>query len=223
MARADRYLRPTLCGAFAAIVLCAFCNVASARRLARGEAFSPSYLADATDIVVVTEGGKIDGEVKVLDVWKGDLEKGEWITVPELAGFAGKKSRAVSGRPQGKVPLSVRPRMAAFRIKGYLYGRSPLFVADHVTCKRLVLFLKRVSEAVEKLPEGDGGDSVHYVPAGLEGNIKTSVAWIEHGWAYFYTCFVSPGEVTLMGPEKSEKDLKAEVMAEVARLAYEEA
>ena len=159
----------------------------------------------------------------MLEVWKGDIEKGEWITVPELARFADKKSRAVSGRPGRKVPLSIRPRMAASRIKGYIYGWSPLFVADHVTCKRMVLFLNRVSEAVEKLPEGDGGDSVHYVPAGFEGNIKTSVAWIEHGWAYFYMRFFNPGDVKLHGPGPSEKDLKAKVIAEVARHAYEEA
>ena len=39
----------------------------------------------ATDIVVVTEGEKIDGVVQVIETLKGDLKPGATLTLPELA------------------------------------------------------------------------------------------------------------------------------------------
>lgn len=42
----------------------------------------------ATDIVVVAEGEVNDGNVEVLETWKGNLARGARITVPALAAFA---------------------------------------------------------------------------------------------------------------------------------------
>src|SRR6516225_2237512 len=66
-------------------------------------AIEPSFHLDgcswhATHIVVISEGEKIDGDVEVLESWKGDLKKGDRITVPELAAFAPEKERVISKR-----------------------------------------------------------------------------------------------------------------------------
>lgn len=74
----------------------------------------------ATDIVVVSEGAEIDGNVEVLETWKGRLTRGERIDVPELAAFASEESRKVS-----KVWLIDEP------------------VAPPVTGMRMLLFLIR--------------------------------------------------------------------------------
>src|SRR6185436_11191423 len=55
----------------------------------------------ATDIVVVSEGERIDGEVVVVESWKGTLAEGDRITVPPLAHFAPEQRRIVSREWQG--------------------------------------------------------------------------------------------------------------------------
>src|SRR5690606_10722376 len=49
----------------------------------------------ATDIVVVTEGKEIDGEVRVLETWTGERKRGETLSIPDLAGFARDDARAI--------------------------------------------------------------------------------------------------------------------------------
>lgn len=83
----------------------------------------PSFRLDtcgwhATHVVVVTEGGKIDGAVQVLESWKGDLRKGDRLTLPELASI----ERAISPGWARRVDPTLPP---------------------HVTGSRMVLFLKR--------------------------------------------------------------------------------
>src|SRR5581483_6518917 len=63
----------------------------------------PSFNLDAcawfaTHVVLVTEGKKIDGVVEVLECWKGDLKKGDILTLPELADFASEESRTIRRR-----------------------------------------------------------------------------------------------------------------------------
>ena len=67
-----------------------------------GAALIPSFdlesrTWDATHIVVVTEAEKIDGEVRVLESWKGELERGDLLVLKELASFASKESRRIGG------------------------------------------------------------------------------------------------------------------------------
>jgi hypothetical protein len=84
----------------------------------------PSFHLDpcawnATAIVVVTEGEAIDGKVDVLESWKGNLRRGEQITLAELAGFAPEASRSIA--------------------KGW--HRNDETVPAFVTCSRMILFL----------------------------------------------------------------------------------
>jgi hypothetical protein len=60
----------------------------------------PSFYLDhsskkATHILVATEGLNIDGVLEVLEPWKGDLRKGDRITVPELALFHSAEARTI--------------------------------------------------------------------------------------------------------------------------------
>ncbi|MCD6051618.1 MAG: hypothetical protein K0Q55_3027, partial [Verrucomicrobia bacterium] len=49
----------------------------------------------ATDIVVVTEGDLIDGNLDVLETWKGTLSPGAVLSLKELGKFATEESRTV--------------------------------------------------------------------------------------------------------------------------------
>src|ERR1700683_4478323 len=65
----------------------------------KGPSFSLDGCAwEASHIIVVTAGDKIDGAVEVLESWKGDLKKGDRLSIPELAEFAPQKMRGVSAR-----------------------------------------------------------------------------------------------------------------------------
>ena len=85
--------------------------------------FNLHYCAwKATDIVVVTEGDTIDGEVMVLETWKGELRRLERLTIPELAAFATEESRKVAEpwlrRDDDDVPKKVTgDRMVLFLIR----------------------------------------------------------------------------------------------------------
>lgn len=58
--------------------------------------FSPQECSwQATDIVVVTEGEKIDGIFDVLETWNGELKPGETITIPEMAEFESSDARGI--------------------------------------------------------------------------------------------------------------------------------
>jgi hypothetical protein len=60
--------------------------------------FYPEFSATrATDVIVASEGERMDGLLDVLDTWKGDLEKGERIRVPELALFRSEEARRIEG------------------------------------------------------------------------------------------------------------------------------
>jgi hypothetical protein len=50
---------------------------------------------DATHVVVATEGERIDGELRVVESWKGDIEPGTQLSLPELGAFEDESARAV--------------------------------------------------------------------------------------------------------------------------------
>jgi hypothetical protein len=129
---------------------------------------SASFIQDhciwnATHIVVVTEGEKIDGIVEVKESWRGDLEEGASITIPELAEFAPEEKRAI--------------RKGIFAT----FEEEPAMKVTHVTGKRMVLFLRKKEE------KGGPGkpDKVTWKPANRSwGRMDVSVAWVEAGRVY---------------------------------------
>jgi hypothetical protein len=50
----------------------------------------------ASHIIVATEGDALDGQLKILESWKGDLKAGETIVIPELEGLKNMASRKIS-------------------------------------------------------------------------------------------------------------------------------
>jgi len=89
----------------------------------------------ATDIVVATEGTKIDGKLTVIETWKGDLKRDEEVSLPDLAGFAPESARLVS--------------------RGFWEKDDPTKLPIHVSGHRMVLFLtKSTTDAGKWEPTG---------------------------------------------------------------------
>ena len=141
---------------------------------------------DATHIVVVTEGEKIDGVVEVLESWKGDLKKGDVITVPQLAAFAPKEKRLIAE----KLFQDERP------------GRL-----THVTCSRIVLFLIKEEET-----DGAGALKVKWLPANLYWKkMDVSMLWVEQKQVYGFWQQENPGPSELIPFGKTEGKLHEDV------------
>jgi hypothetical protein len=147
---------------------------------------------DATNIVVVSEGDKTDGIVEVKESWKGDLKRGDILTVPELAEFASEKSRAV------------RKRRFAF-VDEDLDASRP----THVTGSRIILFLIK---QVENREVGKTS-KIRWDPANrLWKEMKVSVAWVEKGKTYAFSQQVNPGPSELIYAGYTEDRMKQRVL-----------
>lgn len=144
---------------------------------ARGEIRPSFYLEGcswfATHVVVVTEGEEMDGNVTVLESWKGDLTPGGTLSVPGLAAFREEASRAI--------------RKSFFDP----FGRPP----SHVTGTRMILFLTTSSTR-----SWEGAN---------DGNLQTSVLWIEGGEAFGFFQEVNPGDTLLVDAFRTEAEVRA--------------
>jgi len=156
-------------------------------------AVQPSFQLDAcswnaTHVVVVSEGGKIDGDVEVLDTWKGDLKKGDRITVPALAAFAPEKERTIS--------------------EWWFKRGEEKDLPTMVTCSRMVLFLIRKQER----PEGGRLAATEWLPAAGEADgFKVSTTWIEGDRAFAFVQQINPGPSVLVSQGKGERWLRQRV------------
>jgi len=145
----------------------------------------PSFQAEesawlATDIVVVTEGKKIDGVVQVTETLKGDLKPGATLTLPELAEFKAKEARQIDKDGWGRTGPD-----------------------QFVTGNRMILFLRDQT----KIPAGDEeqngsvetkGKSLRWSGAHpLARDIKYSAAWIEEEKLYAFYQLMNPGPSVL--------------------------
>jgi hypothetical protein len=109
----------------------------------------------ATHIVVVTEGDKIDGQLEVLESWKGDLQVGEKLIIPELAVFAPLEARAV----HCMIPLiicSPHPQI-------------------YVSCAKMLLFLCQKKDSSSEVKEWSGIG---------EMDIISATVWMEKEGSY---------------------------------------
>jgi hypothetical protein len=137
----------------------------------------------ATHVVVVTEGEKIDGNLTVLESWKGDLAPGEVISVPELAAFSAKASRLI------RKPIWDR-------------STEP---EHYVTGDRMVLFLKEKPRA-----KTEGEESVRdrsWASANQWGGMDVSVLWVEGEKTYAFIQVMNPGASILIDYGKSEGEM----------------
>jgi Surface antigen variable number repeat len=149
---------------------------------------------NATDIVVVTEGKKIDGVFRILETWKGDINPGDTIKIPELASFQSESSRVVSNA-------------------WYQTEKTSRLV---VTGDRMILFLKRDSQAAARQME-DGAPlpaaSIKWKSANFFDDMNVSVVWIEREQAYGFVQLVNPGPSLLTRVAASEDEFKNQVLA----------
>ena len=151
----------------------------------------PSFHLDAcawaaSDIVVVTEGLRIDGVVEVQETWKGDLKSGARLTIPELAAFAADDTRTISRGFSGQE--ADRPA--------------------RVTCTHIVLFL------IKKQDQGDAGapGKTTWLPAdGLWKQMKVSLVCIERGQGYVFAQLINPGPSELVPARMNECGLRCRV------------
>jgi hypothetical protein len=180
-----------VCALTSLLVLLFICTSASA-------AIQPSFLSEesswrATDIVLVTEEKQIDGNFRILEVWKGQLRVGQRITVRELAEFKTSEARLIENWPEGKT-------------------------SEYVTGEKMILFLRDANK-VSGDPDRHPGQIIqppktnsHWKSANPMGQeLKYSTVWIENGKVYGFVQLMNPGPSVLHGLGITEADLKEEV------------
>ena len=161
--------------------------------------------AKATHIVVATEGQRVDGVLQVLDSWKGDLRKGDTITVPELAQFASEDSRAMGmAGAQPRKPVT-GARMILFLVKSL----EPLPGAElgkEVAASRPKWL---PASSPDYRPVFAGGDE----PRDYLERMRISVAWVESGTVYAFEQLINPGPLVLMANGRmTEEEAKARIL-----------
>jgi hypothetical protein len=143
----------------------------------------------ATDIVVASEAGTIDGKLKVLEAWKGKLKPGQEVLVPELARFADTAARLIDRR---------------FSTQG-----DP---EQKVSGARMILFLVRDNPNVEPQPPSL---ELTWRPADDHGgSFDHSVAWVEDGEVFAHLNISSDEPSRIMTAESSETEMHANVAAD---------
>jgi hypothetical protein len=138
---------------------------------------------EATHIVVVNQDCKTDIDVEVLESWKGDLRKGDFITIPELMEFIPEQTRVVEHR--------------------FFLDEEDVYLPTHVNGQRMVFFL---------IKDNCGGQAVNWKPAGKAWrSMDVSMSWIEQGRAFAFVQIMNPGPTQLVSLSMSEADLKERV------------
>ena len=160
----------------------------------------PSFYAEecswrATDIVVVTEGRKIDGIFEVLETWKGDLKPGETITIPEMAEFESKDARLIDK---------------------WNWLKKEKQPPEYVTGGRMILFLrdaKKVPEDPDQSKEVNTSSSP-WLPANSMGSeMKYSTVWVDKGKLNWFVQQINPGPSLLSEIKITEAELKTDVFS----------
>ena len=149
----------------------------------------------ATDIVVVTEGKKIDGIFVVLETWKGDLQPGETITIPEMAEFKAKDARLID------------------KWNWLQKEKEP---PEYVTGERMILFLRDAKKVPEDLDRDKQGNktSSRWISANSMGSeMKYSTVWVDKGKLNWFVQQINPGPSLLSRIKITEAELKSEVFS----------
>jgi hypothetical protein len=137
----------------------------------------------ATHIVVATEGDEIDGELTVIECWKGNLKAREVISVPQMKTWSQVDAREVLGEMAGFYKAMYPERVE----------RLP----SHVSCKEVVLFLIRDGET--------------WKPASKTQLMSMSAVWIENGLVLRYIQLFNPGPQELCPCSDSVDEFKMSV------------
>lgn len=162
-----------------------------------GPSFGLDYCAwHATDIVVV-EVLQEDGVFAVVESWKGELQPGEHVTVPELKPLA------------GAMQVSLYPRGTDF------WPAEETGVSEQIPRQpagsRMVLFLKRGegSEASPTLSDTKSGEK--WQSSDFFGVMKASVVWVDGEELYSFQQIEDPGPTVLEAMDTSPQKMKEHV------------
>jgi hypothetical protein len=158
----------------------------------------PSFWLDysswyATEIVLVEVTSR-PAVFRVLESWKGDLEVGSTVAVPELQPVA------------GAIEIAAYPTEFEEISRG---GRNEQIPAHH-DGSRMILFLKKAADASND--QWQGADDF--------GEMKTSVVWIEDGQLYCFKQVVNPGP-SLLVPWDAGLDKMKDRIREIRRIQLE--
>ena len=157
---------------------------------APGKGFSYQREAwTATDVVLV-EIAEPKGSFEVVETWKGNLNIGERLFIPELIPGAGAK------------PLSEYPVTNPYESFDSASVREQ--IPKQPTGSQMVLFLKRDSAA---------GDRIQWGASHEAGLMKWSAIWIENGRLFSFQPMRNPCTPVLYNwdPDVSEVDLKERI------------
>ena len=130
----------------------------------------PSEIKPSTHVVLASEGETIDGVFQVIECWKGDLQPGDILEIPELAQFASPESRIIEDEGNQLISKMVTGnRMILFLIKAQVWADQ-----KKETLKTKWLPVKYF-DTPPHIPSG-----VYNLPKELL-DMRISVAWIEEG------------------------------------------
>ena len=145
---------------------------------------------DASDIVVATEGDKIDGVLQVQEIWKGGLKVGENIEIPEIT----KINRSISVLRR----LKVNDKLSTI-------AQDPNH-PTYASARKLVLFLISAKSLAEK-GVAISDNTKKWIGASLFNDIPTSIVWVEKNNGY--ACLRAYGGNSFTG--LTEDTLKTQV------------
>jgi len=159
--------------------------VAAGGRISAG--IRPSFDLDhnaweATHILMV-ETTLQDDTFEVVESWKGDLQPGQRITIPELRPGA------------GGVPISPYPGDEWYQDDD---NSTSTKIPKQTPGSRLVLFLKRGNQAQPSLDANGQEESPEWVPANLFHDMKTAAVWIDGATLYCFVQTMNPGPSVLV-------------------------
>ncbi|HEV2197679.1 MAG TPA: hypothetical protein VGR55_18990 [Candidatus Acidoferrum sp.] len=147
-----------------------------------GPSFALDYSAWHATNVVLVEITPSPGVFRVVESWKGDLEPGSSVAVPQLL------------PPVGAKQISSYPKRFHEIGSGGLLDQMP---AQPVG-SRLVLFLKKEADA----------SGEQWRPADVFNEIKASVVWIDRGGLYCFRQVMNPGPTILVRWDMSLEEMK---------------
>ena len=170
----------------------------------------PSFALDyyswhATDIVLVEIAPK-DGVFSVVESWKGELQPGDRLIVPELE------------PAPGAMPISLNPQRTDFFAPDEI-GISEQIPRQYVG-SRMVLFLKREKGAEASSALTNTESEEKWRPAGFWNEMKTSVVWIDAGYLDGFQQVMNPGPSVLTRLDTSLQKMQDRVM-EINRIHQE--
>ena len=187
------YLMVMRLGLFLILLMIPVCPVCAGIR----PSFSVEYSTwHASDIVLV-EITSEDGVFSVVEAWKGELQAGERINVPELK----------PGR--GAMPILLYPRTTDN------YAVDNLGISERIPRQQvgsqMVLFLKKAESSSG--PDGGKSDKsqAKWLPASLLDEMKASAVWINGIHLYCFRQVVNPGASILVSYDLSLAELNKRV------------